>query len=101
MPCCLRPASRSLRGFVVDVGDADGDHFGDQVTSAIAFLERHDKVLKGFSSNPGFKSGAMDFGVWNMAPDIVARSYTFPPLLVKLAAECNLTLTVTVYAPDR
>jgi hypothetical protein len=82
----------------VDVGDADGDHFGEQVSSAIAFLERHENVLKGFSSNLGFKSGAMDFGVWNMAPDIVARSYTFPPLLVKLAAECNLTLTVTVYA---
>ena len=92
--------SRSPRGFAVAVGNADDDGFSEQVSSAIAFLERHGGDLRRLSAESGFKAAELDFGVWNKAPDVVAQSHSFPPLLAKLAAECGVSLTLTIYASD-
>jgi len=96
----MRAESHSPRGFAVAVGNADGDNFPEQVSSAIAFLERHGDDLRLLSVKSGFKTAELDFGVWNKAPNVVAQSHSFPPLLAKLAAECGVALTLTVYAAD-
>ena len=97
-PTDLTPASQSSRGFVVEVGDADGDRFPDQMQQAIAFLERHGEELRRISSSPGFRVGELDFGVWNKG--IPAQSHSFSPVLARLASQCGLALTITLYAAD-
>ena len=99
-PSAMKPESQSARGFAVVVGDDNDGGFSEQVKSAIAFLERHAGDIRPLSSAPGFKAAELDFGVWNKAPDVVAQSHSFPPLLVKMAADCGVALTITVYASD-
>jgi len=96
-PKIMTAAATSAHGFVVDVGDAEGDEFPAQVGQAIAFLERHSETIRDLSSQPGFKAAELDFGVWNKAPDGPMQSHSFPPLLLSLASRCGLALTLTVY----
>ena len=97
-PADLTPVAQSPRGFVVEVGDADGDRFLEQMHQAVAFLERHGEDLRRISTSPGFRVGELDFGVWNKG--IPAQSHSFSPVLARLASQCGLALTITLYAAD-
>ena len=97
-PPGLVAASQSSRGFTAEVGDADGDQFSEQVQQAVAFLERHGEALRRIAASRGFRLGELDFGVWNKA--IPAQSHSFSPVRARLASQCGLALTITLYAAD-
>jgi hypothetical protein len=83
-------------GFLIHVGDADGDDFDKQVLDAQAFLSEHSSALIDAAGTQGFGGAQLDFGVW-AEPPAFSRSFTFPLPLLALASTCGIKLTVSVY----
>jgi hypothetical protein len=89
---------RENSGVTLLVSNADGGRVPEQILDAIRFLHAHHSEISQLTSAAGIEQAYFDFG-WEFP---YKRSFgqwnNFPTELLKLCAECRLSICVSVYA---
>jgi hypothetical protein len=97
-----KPDGRKLEGSSCSatVSNAEFNDFNEQVGDAIAYLKLHGEALKHIPTAEGLEDAFLDFGVSFNPPNGFYQSQRLPAELVKLAAEINIGITISMYAPS-
>ena len=82
----------------VNINVSDSEEFDVQLSDAIRLLRNFAGVIESLASQKGYKSGSLDFGVFEERK--WSKSYGFSTELVSLASALNLDLMVSIYAPE-
>jgi hypothetical protein len=85
-------------GMTFLVSGADGGRVPEQIVDAIRFLQTHQAEISQLTSAAGVEEAYFDFG-WDFPYQrSVGQWNDFPTELLKLCAECGLSICVSVYA---
>ncbi|WP_152100338.1 hypothetical protein [Lacipirellula parvula] len=77
--------------------DADGGSVPQQIADTIRFLQTHRAEISQLTSAAGVEEAYFDFG-WDFPyQQSIGQSNDFPVELLKLCAECGLSICVSVY----
>ncbi len=79
--------------------NADFDQFNEQVADVTAFLKDHYKDLQKLTQTIGIEYAVLDFGVEYDESKFVQSKY-LPIDLIKLCAELNISIELSIYAPS-
>ncbi|TFF36548.1 hypothetical protein [Mucilaginibacter psychrotolerans] len=88
-------------GCAAAVSDAKFNDFNEQVNDAIGYLEHNGETLKHISTAEGLDYAFLHFGVSFNPGNGFYQSHRLPPELVKLAAEVNIGITISMYPPSQ
>lgn len=80
------------------VSMADFDDFDTQRTGAMVFLKVNRKEVRRIMTWPGVDGGSLDFGIYHR--EVPVQCDSFPPELVKAAADAGLGIELSQYPVD-
>jgi hypothetical protein len=97
-----KPDGRKFDGSscTIEVSGAEFNAFNQQVSDVISYLKNNREALKHIPKAEGLEYAVLDFGVSFNPPNGFYQSQRLSAELVKLAAEINIGITISMYAPS-